>query len=268
MTMSSRQGAVPPQLIVSLSGVDTQAPTAPSGVTATAVSHADVAVSWSASSDDVAVTGYSILRDGAPVGSVDGTTLSFHDTTVTPSTTYAYTVTASDAAGNVSDPSSPPAGVTTPAAPAVLTFAPVADAYVDAASPTKNYGTATTLRADASPVQRSYLRFNVAGITGPIVSAKLRIYANSSSTAGHQVCSVSDTGWGETTITSANAPPLGPVTGSSGPFTSGHYVEVDVSSLVTGNGLLSLGFSTPSSTGIAYSSREGANPPQLVINQQ
>lgn len=268
ISLSSRQGAAPPKLIIHRAGVeDTEPPSPPTGVSATVVSHADVALAWSGSTDNVAVTGYTILRDGAPVGSVDGTTLSFHDTSVAPETTYSYTVTAIDAAGNVSDPSSPPEPATTPAAPAVLSFAPVADSYVSASSPAQNYGTGSTLRADAAPEQRSFLRFDVAGITGTVVSAKLRIFANSSSSTGHRISSVSDIGWVETSITYATAPVLGPVIGSSGPFTGGQYIEVDVSAVVTGNGSLSFGLDTTSSTAIAYSSREGINPPQLIITQ-
>ena len=74
-----------------------------------------VTVTWAASTDSVGVTGYDVLRDGAKVGTVSGT--SFTDTGVQPSTTYSYTVDAFDAAGNTSQPSQA-ATVTTPAAPA------------------------------------------------------------------------------------------------------------------------------------------------------
>lgn len=93
---------------------DTTAPTAPTGVSATAVSSSQVDVAWSASTDDTGVAGYRVLRDGVQVAQVAGT--SFSDTTVAASTTYSYTVRAYDAAGNVSADSAP-ATVTTPAAP-------------------------------------------------------------------------------------------------------------------------------------------------------
>jgi acid phosphatase type 7 len=43
------------------------------------------------------------------------------------------------------------------------------------------------------------------------------------------------------------------------------WVEVDVTSLITGDGTYSLRVSTTSTDGADYSSKEGANPPQLVI---
>lgn len=92
--------------------VDTQAPTAPSNLAATNVQSNSVALSWGPSSDNVAVAGYDILRNGTIVGT--STSTSYSDATVSPSTSYTYTVEAYDAAGNVS-PASNAVPVTTPA---------------------------------------------------------------------------------------------------------------------------------------------------------
>jgi hypothetical protein len=62
-----------------------------------------VALSWTASSDDVGVTGYRVFRDGTQVGTP--ATTSYTDTGLTAATTYRYTVAAVDAAGNVSSQS-------------------------------------------------------------------------------------------------------------------------------------------------------------------
>src|SRR5688572_27842166 len=60
-----------------------------------------------------------------------------------------------------------------------LTFTPTADAYVDAAAPSTNYGASSILRTVASPAQMSYLRFTVAGLSGAAITrATLRVYAN------------------------------------------------------------------------------------------
>ncbi|HWV79514.1 MAG TPA: glycoside hydrolase family 6 protein, partial [Isoptericola sp.] len=83
---------------------DTTAPSVPQGVTATA-DGTSVSVSWSASTDDTRVTGYSVLVDGEAA-----TTSSTTSATVTgldPETTYEITVTARDAAGNTSAASEP-----------------------------------------------------------------------------------------------------------------------------------------------------------------
>jgi fibronectin type 3 domain-containing protein len=93
---------------------DTSAPTKPSGLTATAVGPHTIDLSWSASNDDVGVTGYTVYRDGSQIAIVGGSTLGYSDTTASPSTTYSYTVDAFDAAGNHSARSDP-ASATTPA---------------------------------------------------------------------------------------------------------------------------------------------------------
>jgi len=79
---------------------DTQAPTAPGSLTATAVSSSQINLTWTASTDNVGVTGFDVYRNGALVAS--STSLSFSDTGLAASTAYSYTVKAKDAAGNVS----------------------------------------------------------------------------------------------------------------------------------------------------------------------
>jgi hypothetical protein len=96
------------------------------------------------------------------------------------------------------------------------TFAPVADSFVTSAKPNTNYGSNSRLRAESSPVQRSYLRFNVHGVSGTIGRATLRLFATKGSTVGYEVRGTTNTTWGENTITYANAPPFLAVTGTSG----------------------------------------------------
>ncbi|MGE5529219.1 MAG: fibronectin type III domain-containing protein [Patescibacteria group bacterium] len=95
------------------SGGDTQAPTAPANLTATAVSSSQINLSWTASTDNVGVTGYQVFRNGEQVGT-SGTT-SYADTGLTPNTTYSYYVKAYDAAGNVSTQSNTAQATTLPA---------------------------------------------------------------------------------------------------------------------------------------------------------
>ena len=86
---------------------DTAAPTVPTGVSATAVSISQINLSWAASTDNIAVTGYKVYRctgvscsNYTQVGTPSGTT--YNDTGLTVSTTYRYQVTALDARGNES----------------------------------------------------------------------------------------------------------------------------------------------------------------------
>ena len=79
---------------------DTQAPSTPTNLTASAVSSSQINLSWSASTDNVGVTGYRVYRGSTQVGT--SATNSYNDTGLSPSTSYSYYVTAYDAAGNVS----------------------------------------------------------------------------------------------------------------------------------------------------------------------
>jgi chitodextrinase len=161
------------------------------------------------------------------------------------------------------------ASTVAPAAPATLTRTPVADAYVRADQPGANFGAATTLRADGSPILRSYLRFSVPALPGPVTRALLRLRSSSSHAAGYRISGVADTGWGEGAITFATAPAVAPApVGSSGALTAGGWSEVDVTPLVSGSGLVSMALTTTSATAMTLSSREAASSsrPQLVIS--
>src|SRR6266699_1444192 len=81
-------------------------PSAPSGLSATNGS-TTVGLGWNAATDNVAVTGYTVYRNGSAFATVGGSVLSYTDSTVSPSTTYTYTVDAFDAAGNHSGLSQP-----------------------------------------------------------------------------------------------------------------------------------------------------------------
>ncbi|HWO62599.1 MAG TPA: discoidin domain-containing protein, partial [Umezawaea sp.] len=79
---------------------DTRAPSTPAGLAAGTTTASSVALTWSASTDNVGVTGYDVLRNGQVVAT--SATTSFNDTGLTADTSYAYGVRARDAAGNTS----------------------------------------------------------------------------------------------------------------------------------------------------------------------
>ncbi|GIJ51414.1 hypothetical protein Val02_83000 [Virgisporangium aliadipatigenens] len=90
---------------------DDEAPATPTGLTAAATG-TTVTLHWNAAADNVAVTAYLILRDGATVATVGGSAANPPATTYTdsglrPNTTYRYTVVARDAQGNRSAESAP-----------------------------------------------------------------------------------------------------------------------------------------------------------------
>ncbi|MER5508764.1 hypothetical protein ABT052_25955 [Streptomyces sp. NPDC002766] len=79
---------------------DSQPPTTPTDLRATSVSSTSVSLAWSPSTDNVAVTGYTVYRDGVAIATPGPTTTSYTDTTVAGGQTYSYTVDAFDGAGN------------------------------------------------------------------------------------------------------------------------------------------------------------------------
>jgi chitodextrinase len=100
---------------------DTQPPTVPAGLAATSVTASSVSLSWNASTDNVGVSGYTVYRNGTAIGTTGGSTTTYTDSTVAPSTSYSYTVDAFDNAGNHSAQSAA-LPVTTPAGAAGAQF--------------------------------------------------------------------------------------------------------------------------------------------------
>ncbi|UOX92578.1 discoidin domain-containing protein [Amycolatopsis sp. FBCC-B4732] len=78
---------------------DTQAPTAPANLALTEPGAGQIRLAWSASTDDVGVTGYTVYRDGTPITTVTGTTFT---ETRPAGTRVEYFVRAKDAAGHES----------------------------------------------------------------------------------------------------------------------------------------------------------------------
>jgi len=152
---------------------------------------------------------------------------------------------------------------------ATITLSPVADSYVRADQPTANFGTTTSLRVDNDPVSVSYLKFDVQGLTAAPTRATLKVVSPISSTTPINAKSVADTTWTETGVTYNNAPPVGASLASDTPSTTNDVLTFDVTSRVTGNGLVSIALDTTSSTSKSPPSRENptvAYRPQLVID--
>ena len=83
-----------------VSTADTIPPSAPTNLQASNISQTGVNLSWTASTDNIAVTGYRVYRNSTEIPS--GSSNSYLDSGLTPGTSYSYAVAAVDAAGNVS----------------------------------------------------------------------------------------------------------------------------------------------------------------------
>lgn len=140
------------------------------------------------------------------------------------------------------------------------------DATVSSAAPAVALGTDTLLTAagGATP-QNVFLRFDATGVTEPVLMAKLsmRVFSN----GGGIVRLVNDVSWNENTITWGNAPSLGaslvqmPNASRDGTFGA----QVTSAYLSDADRLLSFATTLPGTGPATYHSREGQDPPRLVL---
>ena len=93
----------PPPTPPSTPPADTTAPSIPTNLSTTVISTTQISLSWSASTDNVAVTGYKVFRGGIQITTTSET--SYTDSSLSPGTSYNYTVSSYDAAGNNSNQS-------------------------------------------------------------------------------------------------------------------------------------------------------------------
>src|SRR5205814_1797985 len=138
------------------------------------------------------------------------------------------------------------------------TFTAAADARVEAANPSTNYGATTVLGVDTSPVKETYLRFKPSGLTGSVTRATLRLYVTNGTNNGPAVYRADDN-WGEATITYANRPPtIGGALGNTASLAPGTWAEYDVTSAVTANGSYSFKLVPESSDTARFNSKEAS----------
>jgi hypothetical protein len=141
---------------------------------------------------------------------------------------------------------------------------------VNADLPGSNFGLGSSLVTDATPEKDFLLKFGVSGVgSGEVISATLRIYCvGGAVVTGGGFHGAAENGWGESTVTWSTAPAADPITLSSlGPVAAGNWYEVDVTSLVTGDGVYSVRATSTSGDGADYSSKEGPAgfAPQLLV---
>lgn len=143
---------------------DATPPSTPTGLSATAVSSSAISLSWTASTDNTAVAGYNVFRNGSLIAT--STSTNYTDTGLAASTQYTYTVSAYDGQGNTSGLSTPAttttqalvdttpptisgitaANITTSGATIVWTTNENADSMVDY-GPTAGYGQSSPLNS-------------------------------------------------------------------------------------------------------------------------
>jgi PKD repeat protein len=256
---SSREGANPPQLVIT--GVSVPPPlaaefsgtpvsgAAPLNVQFTDLSTGPPATSWSWNFGDGAtstVQNPSHVYTAPGLYSVSLTVGDGVDTDAIVKTNYI----------SVSDLPTEPA-----------TFVAIEDAYVKTDQPVKNYGSDTWLRLrQSTSIYESLVKFDVSGLAGAPSQAVLRLYVTDPSPSAGAVSTVDPGAWAESTVTYDSRPAtLASVADDRDAPAAGQWVEWDVTSAVIGNGVVSFSLSGSSGNSVFFSSREGAQPPQLVV---
>ena len=198
----------------------------------------------------------------SPTPTATNTPVPTETATVGPSPTATNTPTAT----STIEPTATATQTATPEPSNSFTFTAEADTTVLSNRPTNNYGLSDQLSTDSSPIILSLLRFDVQGVSSSVTSATLRVFTNSDSADGVIVSAVADNSWVETAVTYNTAPTIGSQLNSSGNIDSGTWVEIDVTGYITGNGQFSLAVTSADASRISLSSREGGNPPELIVN--
>jgi glucose/arabinose dehydrogenase len=252
-------------------------PTAPTNLSSTTASGNSVTLTWTDTSSNE--TGFRVERKVGPTGSYASlatkaaNVVTHTDAGPLAANTYYYRVVATGS------PESAPSNEVV-----VVINNPVADSYVrEGTNAGINYGTETfikiKLNTTVSNNRRGYVRFSLANVGATVTSAKLRLYGlATTNTKNVGVHAVSNTTWGETTITFSNAPAMTTPAIQTRPVTTtAAYVEWDVTAYVqsqrTANATtVSLGLLTTSSfpdTETNINSRENiANKPILIISSK
>ena len=147
---------------------------------------------------------------------------------------------------------------------------PEADTFVRSGKYSqRNYGTKTTVHMDLDDhdtVKLGLMRFRI-GDVGSIAKAVLTLYVVNGSSDSMDIVAISDTTWNESKVTWETKPQTTGINLASIRSTAvSSWIQVDVTSAVSTNGILSLAFLGRSSNGIDVSSREAAShQPKLEL---
>jgi len=145
----------------------------------------------------------------------------------------------------------------------------VADTYVAAATPTTNFGAATAMGADGSPVEQAFVRITVSGVgLRTVTSAKLRMQVSNASDLRGRIHTMTDCTWVENTVTWNTKPTFDAavLNAPAGTAVVGNIVDFDITPALTGDGTKCFAIDNTSANGVQYKSREGAAlRPQVIL---
>ena len=151
-------------------------------------------------------------------------------------------------------------------APKIVIY-PSDDTTVQKNQADKNYGDSKFLivrNSESSVARKALLKFNVADINGSITQAKLRLYS-----INHKgkisLRAVSDTTFRESSLTWSTMPQVGEVIATSD-ATDESWVTFDLTNYIKSEGVYALEIDTLVDSTGKLSSKEGSNPPELIMS--
>jgi chitodextrinase len=164
--------------VTTAANADTQRPTTPQTLTATNIGMTSFTLGWTASTDNVGVTGYEVYRNNARIATVAGNVTTYNATNLLAGTAYTYYVIALDLAGNKSNGSAtlsvttaPDTSVQPPSAPSDLTVIDTTLTSISiqwtapASQPNGLSGYVVLYNGNELPVSASTTQTTVSGLT-------------------------------------------------------------------------------------------------------
>jgi PKD repeat protein len=186
--------------------------------------------------------------------------------------TYTVTLTATNSGGSSS--ATQQVTVTAPP-PGTLLVNALDDAQVKSTTPGKKYGSLATLSVREATVSgdvtyRTYLKFQVSGLTGTVSDVRLKLKVDGSSGSdgpdSGDVYLVSGATWSESTLSWSNAPPIVTLpVGAAVAAPLGGTIQIDLHTAITSDGTYTLALKSHSTDTVTYTSKEGGSPPQLLF---
>jgi fibronectin type 3 domain-containing protein len=201
-----------------LAAPDTIAPSIPSGLTASAISSNRVNLTWVGSTDTggSGLAGYQVYVNGTQIATV--TTASYTATGLSPSTSYCFTISASDNAGNVSTQSGQACATTlgtVPTAPSGLVALAVSSSQINLTWQDNSSNESGFIVQRASSSSGPWTQI---GLVGANVTSCAHTGLTASTTYFYRVCAYNSSGNSAfSAVTSATTPALADTTAPSIP---------------------------------------------------
>ena len=166
--------------------------------------------------------------------------------------------------------SSAAAPATTAPADQTVIIPAAADAYVDDTARDANFGSAAGVLVE-NGVREGFVRFDLTGLSGTLLAARLQMVANTATVQAGAICTVPETTWGEGTVNWNTRPSLGATIRSAGSVAAGVLASWDVTAEVLsilGASGTAIGFGLAGAAPAAdFLSKEGAivqGRPELI----